>query len=328
MQTLDQVLRTIDPIEAQQRATGKNINDLSTDLIADITKKSPTTMAMPRNFFTEGKDIVIHKHHRFSNMLLHTHDFVELNYIYSGTCVQHINGNRVVLPSRSLIMLDKSITQSIEYMGENDILVNILLRDGNSLNSVLENISSSQNIVTKFMYNAAQIKSIHDNFIIFNLNNNEYARKIIECMLLKGLSDDIAKNNALRNLYALLVPELTSCIEQEMINFNQEKEDDILPVLKYIDQHFKTVTLTQAATHFDYNTNYLGNKLRAQTNQSFQELLDNKKFSMAVSLLKTTNYSIEKIADYVGYSSTSSLFRLFKRITGGTPREYRAKHRE
>lgn len=328
MPTLDQTLRTIDPIEAQQRATGKNVNDLSTDLIADMTKKSPTTIAMPRNFFTEGEDIVIRKHHRFSNMLLHTHDFVELNYIYSGTCVQHINGNRVVLPIHSLIMLDKSITQSIEYMGENDILVNILLRDGNSLNSVLENISSSQNIVTKFMYNAAQIKSIHDNFIIFNLNNNEYARKIIECMLLKGLSDDLVKNNALRNLYALLIPELTSCIEQETINFSQEKEDDILPVLKYIDQHFKTVTLTQAATHFGYNTNYLGNKLRVQTNQSFQELLDNKKFSIAVSLLQTTNYSIEKIADYVGYSSTPSLFRLFKRITGGTPREYRAKHGE
>lgn len=326
MQTLDQVLRTIDPIEAQQLTTGKNINDLSDELIADINQNSLSTIAMPRNFFPDDQDIVIRKHHRFSSMPLHTHDFVELNYIYSGTCIQHINGKRIILPAHSLIMLDKSVTQSIEYMNKSDILVNILLRDGNSLNSVLENISSSQNIVTKFMYNASQIGSIHDNFIVFDLNDNEYAKKLVECMLLKGFSGDIAQNSPLRNLYALLVPELISCIEQETINFNREKEDDILPLLKYIDQNFRTVTLSQVAAHFGYNTNYLGNKLRSQTGQSFQELIDYKKFSMATSLLQSTSYSNEKIADYVGYSSSPSLFRLFKRITGGTPREYREKY--
>lgn len=326
MQSLNELLTKIDPIEEQQLVTGKNVNDLSKQILKPLKHNSTRQIAMPRTFFNGNQDVVVRKHHRFSTMRKHTHDFVELNYIYSGNCTQYIDGKPVNLPAGSLIMLDKNITQSIDYMGENDILINILLRDGNSLNAVLENISSSQNIVTKFMYNASKIESIHDNFIIFNLNQNEYAKKLIECLILKGLSNDLAKSSALRSLYALLVPELATCIEQETINFDQSEPDSLLPVLKYIEDHYRTVTLATLAQHFGYNPNYLGNKLREQTGQPFHEIVDDKKFSVATALLKETDDSIEKIATYLGYHVPTSLYHLFKRKTGETPRAYRMKY--
>ncbi|KLI75027.1 MULTISPECIES: AraC family transcriptional regulator [Lacticaseibacillus] len=325
MKTLDEQLRTIDPVEAKQRATGKNINDLSKDLIRAVSGSSMSNLMMPRAFFTADQDIVVRKHHRFSTMPEHTHDFVELNYVYSGICTQLINGKPVTLSAGTLIMLDKNITQSIEYMGENDILVNILLRDGNSLNSVLADISHSQNIVTKFMYNASKIDSIHSNFIIFNLTQNDYAKKLIECIILKGLNADITANEPLRMLYALLVPEMTSCIEAEVINFNQDSGDVILSILKYIEQHYQTVTLTQLAEQFGYNPNYIGNKLRLKTGESFLELVDDKRFAMAKTLLTETDDSIEKIANFLGYNSPTSFYHLFKRKIGVTPRKYRLK---
>lgn len=332
MKELDSILFKIDPIEAQQIATGKNVNDLASKYVQEIEKDHQAhpnmVLRMPRNFFEDDQDMLITKHHRFSTMVNHAHNFIEMNYIYSGNCIQYINGQPVILKTHSLIMLDKNIPHSIGYMGKNDILVNILLKDGNSLNSILDNISSSASIVTKFLYNAAKIDGIHDNYIVFDLSQDEYARYLIECLIFKGVSDDIDKNNALHALYSLLVPELTKCIHSELINFNTDLDQNILALLNYIDQNYQKVTLSSLAEEFDYNPTYLGNKLKANTNETFQELVDDKKFRVATQMLKETSQSIADISYTVGYNSTPSLFRLFKRKVNLTPNQYRQQFRD
>lgn len=329
MKALDKILFQADPIEKKQLATGKNVNDLAEKYKEEIAKNlaaNPDSVPrMPRDFFQSDQDMIVNKHHRFSTMVPHQHDFIEMNYIYSGHCTQYIASKPVSLHKHSLIMLDKHITHSIGYMGKNDILINILLKDGNSINSILDNISSSPSIVTKFLYNAAQINGIHSNYIIFNLNNNEYAQYLIECLIYKGLRHDIDKNNALHALYSLLVPELTKCIQSESINFNNYKNKDTLQILNYIDHNYQKINLDELARHFKYNPNYLSNKLKTETGETFQELIDSKKFSIACQLLKETKQPITNIAYDVGYNSSLSLFRLFKRKTNMTPNQFRKR---
>lgn len=327
---LDKLLRKIDLIEAQQKATGKNVNDVAPNIQKELEKISPdiSIPKMPRAFFNENEDILVRKHHRFSTMITHTHDFIELNYIYSGSCTQYVNGKAVHLPTHSLIMLDKSIPHSIGYMDSNDILVNILLKDGNSLNSILDRVSSCPSVVTQFMYNASKINAIHKNYIIFNFDDNEYAQNLIECLIYKGLSKDTDKRSSMHALYSLLIPEFTKSIEKEAISFNQKKNNEILEILNYIDNNYQQLELTTLAKHFGYNSNYIGNKIKKETGQTFQELIDQKKFRLATNLLTETNYSIENIAERIGYHSTISFFRLFKRMDNSTPNQYRKEHRK
>lgn len=235
---LDKKLRKIDPIEAKQRATGKNVNDIKSKFKINYEEnyQDQSIIKMPRAFFSKNEDIVVRKHHRFSTMITHTHDFIELNYIYSGSCTQYIDGKSVYLPIHSLIMLDKSIPHSIGYMDNNDILVNILLKDGNSLNSVLDQVSSSPSVVTQFMYNASKIDAIHKNYIVFNFNDDEYAQNLIECLIYKGLSNDIDKRNSMHALYSLLIPEFVKSIEKEIISFKKSKNNQILEILNYITE--------------------------------------------------------------------------------------------
>ncbi len=322
---LDKYLRTIDPIEYQQKKTGQNVNDISKSILANLEKISPdmTIPKMPRAFFPKNEDIVVRKHHRFSTMVSHTHDFVELNYIYSGTCTQYVNGQVVHLSSHSLIMLEKSIQHSIDYMDENDILINILLKDGNSINSILDRVSSSPSVVTQFMFNASKIDSIHENYIVFNFNDNQYAQNLIECLAYKGLNSDINKRKSMHALYSLLIPEFAKSIEKEAISFVQSKDNTILKILSYIDDHYKSLDLKKLAKHFGYNSNYLDNKIKRETGQTFQEIIDQKKLRLAISLLKETNMSTEKISQEIGYNSPISLFRLFKRMLHSTPAQYR-----
>lgn len=316
-QALNRKLHELDEVEKQQMIDGININDQHLNYDALGIPKMPK-----ESFFKEG-DIFINKHHRFSYMPAHTHNFIEFNYMYSGSCTQYINDEKIILHEHELILIDKDIVQKIEYVGEDDILINILVKDDSIIDLLKQHIGTSSSIVTKFMYNASRMDAVHNNFIVFNIQNNEVAQNLLECMIMKSQESSLVKNKSLPLMMALLLSELSDSIEKEA-SCSTEDEPTILPVLKYIDEHYATVTLRDLSEQFGYNTNYLGNKLKDETGSTFKELIDKKRLDIAQELLRNTNYTTEEITDIIGFKSTPSLFRLFKKHTGTTPVEYKA----
>lgn len=317
--TLDKKLLMYDEIEKVQAIDGKNINDLNIDFEENEIPK------LPEDLFFKHSDIYVQKHHRFSYMPLHTHNFVEFNYVYSGTCSQTINGELITLKEHHLIMMDKDIEQSISYMGENDILVNILVKDDTFVNSIYSNIVNSNSSVVQFLKNASKLETIHTNFMVFKLEENDLAIQFIECLIMKGLSEDMNKNQAMKMLLMLLIPELSSSIEKEVRHYIEEDEDEVVELLNYIDENYQRISLKKMGNDLGYNPNYIGNKLKKKTGDTFQTLIENKRFEIAKYLLTETDESIESISLQVGYNSAPSLFRLFKKKIKMSPMEYRNK---
>lgn len=318
--TLNQKLHELDEVEKLQMIDGVNINDQHLDYDALGIPKMPK-----ESFFKEG-DIFINKHHRFSYMPAHTHNFIEFNYMYSGSCTQYINDEKIVLHEHEIILIDKDIVQKIDYVGEDDILINILLKDDSIMELLKQHIGTSSSIVTKFMYNASRMDAVHNNFIVFNIQDNEIAQNLLESMIMKAQETLPIKNQSLHLMMALLLAELSNNIEKEASSFSDD-ETNILPVLKYIDEHYASITLRDVSEQFGYNTNYLGNKLKEETGSTFKELIDKKRLDIASELLLNTNYTTEEITSIIGFQSTPSLFRLFKKHTGSTPLAYKALHR-
>lgn len=53
------------------------------------------------------------KHHRFADMPLHNHDFIEMNYMYSGKCRQMIDGEEIGLEQGQICIIDTHVPHSI-----------------------------------------------------------------------------------------------------------------------------------------------------------------------------------------------------------------------
>lgn len=315
---LDRLLRTLDDVEKIQIIDGKNINDQNLNYTSKEIPKMPKD-----TFFKEG-DIFINKHHRYSYMPAHTHNFIEFNYMYSGSCTQYINDEKITLHEHEIILMDKDIVQRIDYVGENDIIVNILVKDDSLMDLLRQHISESSSIVTKFMYHASRMDKVHNNFIIFNIQENEIAQHLIETMIMKFYDSSRMRNKALSLMLILLLDELSHSIEKETSEFSDD-DNSVLPLLKYIDEHYSTISLTEMSEHFGYNTNYLGNKLKEETGSTFKELIDKKRLDIAKELLVATNYTTQEISDIIGFKSAPSLFRLFKKQIGMTPVEFKEK---
>ncbi|WP_412990374.1 AraC family transcriptional regulator [Pediococcus siamensis] len=318
--TLDTLLLPKDRVELLQLETGKNVQDVQ----LDFAKKTPPKM--PREHFFKDNNIFINKHHRFSSMPAHTHDFIELNYMYSGHCTQYINGEKVEMPTGAIILMDKDIVQQIDYVGQNDILVNILIKDDSLLASVLNNLAQSASLVTQFLFNASKVDAIHNNFILFDASHNEIALHLIQSLIIKGLQLHNQHSKEMNLILSVLLNELTHSIEEETHSF-KDTELGILPILKFIDTHYQNTSLAEVAQQFGYNRNYLGNKLKAETGKTFHMLVNTKRLTLAQNLLDETDYSIAQIAFLVGFSNSVSLLKLFTKQLKITPTAYRNRKR-
>ncbi|MBP3040398.1 helix-turn-helix domain-containing protein [Bacillaceae bacterium Marseille-Q3522] len=319
LKELDAFFRKEDEIEAIQKSTGELVNVMGTIYDNIHVPKIPG-----ETLFSIG-NIYIGKHRRYSGVPEHTHDFLEMNYMYSGNCTQYIDGSKVELHEKDLLMLDKDVVQKIEWVGKNDILINILIKDESISTDIIPNLASTKNLVTDFMVNASHEKNDHTNFILFSQNNDTVIDLLIKNLILVYFGEHSFKIKSLNLNLSLILLELSNIYEKKNLGKLNGISEEIVDILSYIDSNYKVISLKSLADKFGYNKDYLSNKLKKETGKSFRELLNKKRFSIAEELLLESDCSIEEIAETVGYIETSSLFKLFKKFTDKTPSEYREK---
>lgn len=320
MERLKRLLLNEDPIETQQRLhNGININDMGLKYGPGIIPKIPHSHFFSRSFITATKQ------HRYSYMPAHTHSFIEFNYQFSGHSIQQLNGHQYVLQPGELLVMDRSLIQRYGYMGTHDLLVNVLVDPSSLPTNFFTDIKPAR-IFGRFLYNALDLKSNHDNFLIYDLNDHPEATQIWQELMYYCLT-----NSQPYQTRGLLLKAAVSCLPDPKtvhLHVRGSHSDNTKEVLAYIEQHYSQTTLRAVSKHFGYNQNYLGNKIKRNTGMSFGELLDRKRLLTAESMLLDTNWPLDKIAEHLGYRNTSSLFRLFNNKLHRTPTEFRREGHE
>lgn len=74
------------------------------------------------------------------------------------------------------------------------------------------------------------------------------------------------------------------------------------------------------------NPEYLSRLFRKQTGQSMIEFITSERINTAIGYLVRTNMPVSIIASKVGHSNFSHFSKIFKKVTGLTPNEYRQTH--
>jgi YesN/AraC family two-component response regulator len=86
---------------------------------------------------------------------------------------------------------------------------------------------------------------------------------------------------------------------------------------------YKKVGLKDAAEAVCLSPKYLSRIFKQNTGAGFNKYKLEIKIKKAKELLKNTGYNIEQISDKMGYRNIESFIRIFKKLTGHTPAQYR-----
>jgi YesN/AraC family two-component response regulator len=112
-------------------------------------------------------------------------------------------------------------------------------------------------------------------------------------------------------------------------NLDKFPEEDISKkyveaAIIYINNNYcKNITINNIANYVNITRAYLYRLFKKYLDSSPQEFLINFRMERASELLKTSNFTIGDIARSVGYRDALLFSKIFKKINGVTPTEFR-----
>ena len=131
-----------------------------------------------------------------------------------------------------------------------------------------------------------------------------------------------------------LLKALFMCIARSsMLNVVSKKsirsEELTHNVLVYIENHYnENITLETISQLYGYNPSYFSRFFKKNFGINFHRYITELRIKNAIELLKSTNYSTEKISQIVGYSSRELFCKNFKEVKGRTLTEYLNKRKQ
>lgn len=101
--------------------------------------------------------------------------------------------------------------------------------------------------------------------------------------------------------------------------------DVIVKAKRYITEHWEDaeLSLTEVAEHVGLNEKYFTNRFTKETGETFSSYVTALRMQKAKELLKTTSFKVYEISEMVGYRNVEHFNRVFKKINGVTPAQYR-----
>jgi two-component system response regulator YesN len=102
------------------------------------------------------------------------------------------------------------------------------------------------------------------------------------------------------------------------------KKDIITEIKQYVAENFdKNISLADLSNRFYLNLHYLSQLFKEKTGQNYLEYLTEVRMERTKELLTGTDLKIYEIAQLVGYSDPTHFSKVFERLIGCKPTEYR-----
>lgn len=255
---------------------------------------------------------------------LHTHEFFEMMYVYSGACYCYFGGEEFLLPKGTIWIFNTQCAHNVVVPDDGSTLVNILLRKS-TFSATILNMIQGNDLFLNFFLNS-----------IYNVNNLPHYMQfdaepgsVIEFYLFKILLEYERSSNYNQDIMKLMLSSLLTELARDYQIRAEQKDQtasiDILNIIAYISSNYADVTLKSTAEHFHYSPDYISKCILKYTGYSFLEYMKRYKLNKAEYLLQTTDLPLDQIASMVGYHQRSSFDREFKKHFTITPGRYRTQ---
>ena len=125
----------------------------------------------------------------------------------------------------------------------------------------------------------------------------------------------------LRQWFVRKIVETTRNVTEEKARTNNSV---VGKAKEYMKQNFtRDISLEEVAKYVDISPYYFSKLFKEEEGENFIDYLTSLRIAKAKELLQGTEESIKEICSEVGYSDPNYFSRIFKKVVGYTPTEYR-----
>lgn len=272
-------------------------------------------------------------HDAQTKIIPHKHDFVELVYVLNGNAIHEFESTCYRINPGDVFIINPDETHMYH------------IEDGNRLEIL--NCLFMPNLIHETLLRELQLLGAMDFFYVLPfLNSNErfnhrlrLSRKESDAILplLEGMVNELSqKRPGYQSLIKMKLIEFLVLLSRFHKDQQNEEVDNIMNdqmrsrrICGYLERHFnQKINIPSLAELFHVSSRQLNRIVKKETNSSVLEFVHRIRIERAKQLLRETDESIMSIALLVGYENTAFFSRLFVRLTGITPGEYRSELRD
>lgn len=254
--------------------------------------------------------------------IMHVHKSIEIITIYSGYMDFEIEGTRSLLGEGTILLIDSYVPHQSSVFGNETVEMNILQFESdiflnNNFISLKSNDSDSKTCYT-----------------IIHPNDGEIYEKLISTI--KFISREMKKKNAGYILYsrAKLLELIALLIRYDIIEISEAGAENlknscveiVSNIIDYMEEHLaEELTLQRISQEFNVSYSYLSRVFKKVTGQNFIPYLNHMRIIRAQNMLISSNATVTDIMCSCGFTSLCYMDRMFRRIHGCSPGEYRKR---
>lgn len=253
----------------------------------------------------------------------HTHTFIEMNYMYSGSCTNIVDGKSIEMKTGDVVIMKPGSVHRIVWTGENDILVNIILLPHASA-TILNKTLVGESQLSAFLVDAVYSETMTPNHLYLKLSQTPFITNTINLLMCEYFDpDQIAAEfmvgSYLQGIFALIWRE--SVLRPDIAVYYKKPSSILADIIAYIKDNCVTCTRESTAAHFGYSGSRISNILTEGVGRSFVQLRNEFRMELAEQYLSSTSLSVRSIAEECGFSNMNQFYKNYKNYYGRLPRE-------
>lgn len=275
----------------------------------------------------EGKLIAVRTHTRFVHFPSHRHNFIEVLYVCEGSLTNIIGEKQVVIKKGELLFLNQFTRHEILPAGENDIAINFMILP--EFFDIAYTMAGNNNVLADFLVNVLRQDEERGEYLHFCVAEVLQIQNLLENMIYSIVTGRGNRNRINQTTMGLIFLYLLDSVQYvEMRVPNQYENMVAMTTLDYIEQKYKTATLTELCEQLHLPMHVLSKMIKKITGFNFKELLQRKRLNKAVELMCETDLPIGNIIVAVGYENGSYFHRVFRERYHMTPKVFREVNRK
>ena len=274
---------------------------------------------------TKGSNVNVVRHLRYTPVFQHSHTFFTVLYVLLGHCGHTVGGAELPMEQGDLFFLPPYVKQTIEVF-DSSLVLNLHIRR-DTFDDVFFNALRYNNILSDFfmscLYSREPVSGI-----LFHTGDDKDVENLILEMYREVQLDDRYSWRLLNYMVPLLFAKILRGYSDKAVFTGAEARlstDNKLRILSYINDNYRTVTLEDVASHFNYSVPHCSKLIREETGIGFMAFVRRIKMNHASALLLNTRTSVADIANLVGYENPESFIRVFQKVYQMSPTAYRKK---
>ena len=269
------------------------------------------------------ENINIYTYTAYKDEPLHTHEFLEIVYVLSGTGRHCIGGTWYPVERGNILFINLGQTHSFCTEGQME-LTNILLMPEFIDNGLID-ADNALELLTLSAFSELHMDG-GDFLPAIALDGKEILNME---RLLRDMQEEFMEKlpnykTALRGYAYILFTRIFRAMRRKQGEMVSHMDGITSEILSYIEQNYsKKLTLMELAGRCFYSPSYFSRIFKQSFGKTLTEYIGERRIQKATELLLSTNLNVTGICGMVGFHDRKQFYKLFRRYTGKSPTEYR-----